>query len=110
MRIVLLHLSDIHFRSPNDPVAERVLKIKEAVLGKFLRADACFIAVSGDVANSGDPAEYSVAVTFFIALRSALLLSGFTRVEFVVSQETTTVTFEKRTRPAYSCSMNWKTT
>jgi hypothetical protein len=83
MRILLLHLSDIHFRSASDPLTKRAVKIKEAALGKFLRADACFIAVSGDVANSGDPAEYSVAITFLTELRSALLLSGLPRVDFV---------------------------
>jgi predicted phosphodiesterase len=83
MRIILLQLSDIHFRLASDPVAERALKIKESVIGKFLHADACFVAISGDVANTGDREEYSVAITFLTALRSALLLAGFTRVEFV---------------------------
>lgn len=83
MRIALLQLSDIHFGSANNPVADRALKIKDAVHGKALGADACFIAVSGDVANSGDPDEYSVARAFFSELRSALLLSGFTRVDFI---------------------------
>src|SRR5271166_5520876 len=83
MRIVLLQLSDIHFRSSSDPITARALKIKDAVLGKILGAHACFIAVSGDIANSGAPAEYSVAKAFFTALRSALLISGFSIVEFV---------------------------
>src|ERR1700675_1553205 len=84
MRIVLLQISDIHFRSANDPLAQRALKIKEAVLEKILSADACFIAVSGDIANTGAPEEYLVAKTFFTELRSALLISGFSMVEFVV--------------------------
>jgi 3',5'-cyclic AMP phosphodiesterase CpdA len=77
MRILLLQLSDIHFTS----AAKRPFKIKEAVMGKFLSADACFLAVSGDIANTGAPEEYEVARTFFTDLRSALLIGGIPRVE-----------------------------
>jgi predicted MPP superfamily phosphohydrolase len=83
MRIALLQLSDIHFGSASNPVADRAVRIKDAIHGKVLGADACFIAVSGDVANTGDPEEYSTARAFFSELRSALLLSGFPRVDFV---------------------------
>lgn len=35
MRILLLHLRDIHFQCADDPVAARALRIMEAVLGAW---------------------------------------------------------------------------
>src|ERR1700721_2963135 len=84
MRALLLQLSDIHFSSSADPVAGRAAKIKEAMVGNFLGADVCFIAVSGDIANTGSPDEYEVATTFLTDLRSALLIGGISRVEIVL--------------------------
>jgi len=83
MRILLLHLSDIHLRSVDDPVAARAISIKQAVVGACPTADACFVAVSGDIANSGDPKEYALAGRFFGDLRAALLASGIRQVELI---------------------------
>jgi hypothetical protein len=47
MSILLIHLSDIHFRSISDPVASRALLLKQAVLSKYPTPEACFIVVSG---------------------------------------------------------------
>jgi 3',5'-cyclic AMP phosphodiesterase CpdA len=84
LRIILLHLSDIHLRSTKDAVAGRAHRIKETILAKCPDPAACFIAVSGDVANTGDPVEYDVAKSFFIELRSSLLLAGVSQVELIV--------------------------
>lgn len=84
MKIVLLHLSDIHLGSSQDPIAKRASKIKEAVLGVSPAADACFIVVTGDVAFSGNPDEYSIASSFFEGLRSSILLAGINQVEIIV--------------------------
>ena len=83
MRSLLLHLSDIHFQRADDAVAARALRIKEAVLGACPTADACFVAVSGDIASTGDPEEYAVAEKFFGDLRAALLTSGIPEVQLV---------------------------
>jgi hypothetical protein len=58
--------------------------MKEAVIGASPMADACFIAVSGDIANTGDPAEYAVGRSFFSDLRSAIAAAGVRQVELVV--------------------------
>ena len=83
MKILLLHLSDIHLKSVDDPVAARAISIKEAVVGACPTADACFVAVSGDIANTGDAREYAVAERFFGDLRAALLTSGIPEVQLV---------------------------
>lgn len=84
MKILLLHLSDIHFASKDDRVARRAGKLKEAVAGSFRGADACFIAISGDIARTGDPGEYSVALYFLNELRESLMLAGINQVEIVL--------------------------
>jgi len=84
VKILLLHLSDVHFRSSADPVAGRATRIKEAVVGACPMADACFVVISGDVANSGDPNEYSVALAFLNELRTAILLAGVGEVDLIV--------------------------
>src|ERR1035437_1351202 len=84
MQIAILHLSDIHLKSLSDPVAGRALKIKEAVLGKCANLDACFIVITGDVANTGASEEYDAATAFLQQLRSALLAAGVGQVEFAI--------------------------
>ena len=66
--IVWLHLSDLHFRASQAYDANVVLKallrdIAERIEQGGLRPD--FVAVTGDVAFSGKPAEYDLARQFF---------------------------------------------
>jgi len=66
--ITWLHLSDLHFRASQAYDANVVLKaLLRDVAGRIeqdgLRPD--FVAVSGDVAFSGQPAEYDLARQFF---------------------------------------------
>ena len=84
MRILLLHISDIHFSRPNDAVSTRAGRIKDAVVGKCPDAAACIIVVSGDVANTGAPDEYEIAKRFFSELRSALQVAAIPQVEIVL--------------------------
>jgi len=84
VQIVILHLSDLHFKSNDDIISRRAVKIKEAIFGACPMAGACFIAVSGDISNTGDSSEYSVAQTFFTELRTVLVEAGLKVVELVV--------------------------
>ena len=76
MKIAIVHLSDIHFRSCDEanPVVSRVEHIAAAVrsIASEPGIVACFVAVTGDIADSGDPREYEVALEFFSALCDAL--------------------------------------
>ena len=84
MRIVLLQLSDIHVRSGRDSVLSRAVKVKEACHGAAPSASACIIVLSGDIAFSGQDAEYDAAYSFFDELRTDLLsLPAMEVVEFV---------------------------
>lgn len=84
MQVVILHLSDAHFKSVGDPVANRSAQIKAAILAKYPVADACFLVFSGDIANTGAIEEYAVAKRFLNELRSSLIASGMAVVEIVM--------------------------
>ena len=75
MKIAILHLSDIHFRRDRESnsILERTEQIAAAFRGlSEPRIDACFVAVTGDIAYSGNSQEYSVALDFFSALRETM--------------------------------------
>lgn len=68
--ITWLHLSDLHFRKSQAYEANIVLKaLLRDLVEQQVRPD--FIAVSGDVAFAGRPAEYELAWRFFDDLLSA---------------------------------------
>jgi formylglycine-generating enzyme required for sulfatase activity len=73
--ITWLHLSDLHFRADElhawdaDIVLRELLKDVRARLDEGLRPD--LILVSGDIAFSGQPAEYELARAFFDELLDA---------------------------------------
>jgi predicted MPP superfamily phosphohydrolase len=66
--ITWLHISDLHFRGGDSYDADVVLRallqdVAERIESDGLRPD--FIAVTGDLAFSGKPAEYEQAAGFF---------------------------------------------
>jgi hypothetical protein len=74
MRLVLLHLSDLHFRADaaGNPLAARSSHIRAAVQAIAPSARACLILITGDIAYSGQPPEYVLARNFLTSLRSGL--------------------------------------
>ena len=75
MRIAIVHLSDLHFTSDpaRNPVSDRTTKITSAVRSIVQEPlGACFIAVTGDVANTGQTSEYERALDFFTSLQDEL--------------------------------------
>jgi hypothetical protein len=83
LSIVVIHLTDIHIRDIADPVFERVVQIKRAVLSHDPCPEACFIVTSGDIANKGLAQEYDAAREFFEDLKKALLEAHVSQVEFI---------------------------
>lgn len=72
MKLLVLQLSDIHFRMGHNPVLDRVDAIKKAVQGTENAFDGCLIAMTGDVAFSGHSGEYEIAHSFFDQLHASL--------------------------------------
>jgi hypothetical protein len=75
VRLLVLHLSDIHLRTESDFVLDRVGAIVDSV--RVLRdgVTCVIVAISGDVAFSGRAAEYELAMAW-----TESLLSGLKRV------------------------------
>jgi len=65
MKLVIVHLGDIHFRTRNDVCIRRVDKLANAINFAHDPSDKLLFAVTGDIANSGSQEEYSVARDFF---------------------------------------------
>ena len=72
MQIGILHLSDIQIKTATDPVLKRVQEIRDAFHSAALNADTCVVLISGDIAFSGQQAQYDLAYGFFEELRVEL--------------------------------------
>jgi len=72
MKVLILHLSDIHFADGNNLVSTRLQKIVAAVRSVEHKFDTCLLLVSGDIAFSGKQSEYAIASDFFRQLQSEL--------------------------------------
>jgi hypothetical protein len=83
MAVLIVQISDIHFAGASDRTADRAHALKQAIVAKVPMADACFLVLTGDIANSGAPEEYDVASHFINDLRAGLIESGIGVVEVV---------------------------
>jgi len=72
MRLLVVHLSDIHIASSADPVLQRGKRIVDAVKNLDYELDAALLIVSGDIANTGDPEQYELARDFLEGIRRSL--------------------------------------
>lgn len=66
MKIVIVHLSDIHLKFEKENIiSKRVHEISDALRPLCAEASACFIVATGDIAYSGQVSEYNMALEFF---------------------------------------------
>lgn len=65
MRILLVHLSDIHLNTIKNSVMSKVDSIISAIQSNAVNVSTCFAIVTGDIANKGKEEEYLCAVEFF---------------------------------------------
>jgi predicted MPP superfamily phosphohydrolase len=72
MKLLLVHLSDIHIKGDADPVLARANLIADAVQNLDYALDAAVIVVSGDLAFAGSTKQYDVAWQFLNSLSSRL--------------------------------------
>lgn len=70
MKVLILHLSDIHIKEEEEAniILSRVRRIKDVVNEYSYEIPACFIVVSGDIASSGNSREYKIARDFLADL------------------------------------------
>ncbi|NOT97056.1 MAG: hypothetical protein HOP00_12220 [Nitrospira sp.] len=74
MRVMLVHLSDLHITGSRDVVLSRFSQIADGVRNLDYSLDLCTIVVTGDLAYSGKEEQYVVAWDFLIKLRDELVL------------------------------------
>ena len=74
MSIAVVHLSDIHLKSPVtlNGILPRIPALRAAIRQGIVGADACVVVMSGDVAFSGKTAEYEIAKEFFRSLLNGI--------------------------------------
>ena len=76
MKLAIVHLSDIHFKSRSDVGFRRREKLANTI--RFSRSpdEKLLLIVTGDIANKGLPFEYEVAGDFFRPLLIELGMKG----------------------------------
>ena len=72
MKILLIQLSDIHIKGPEDHILGKIEKIASSVRNLEYDLDACFLVISGDTAFSGSDEQYMLALDFVAELRDSL--------------------------------------
>jgi hypothetical protein len=76
MSIVVVQISDIHFSGPRDAIASRAKSVVQAVKAEAPNPAACFVVLTGDIANTGNAPEYGSAKEFVARLKIGFLNSG----------------------------------
>ena len=75
MKLMLLHLSDIHVSGDTDTITERHTQIADAVKNLDYTLDFCLIVITGDIAFSGNQDQYLIALEFLDKLQQHLSTS-----------------------------------
>jgi hypothetical protein len=70
--IGVIHLTDIHLISDNNKIFERKELIFRSLKDDFIGVKYIFFVISGDIAFSGNPREYEVAIDFLATLEDLL--------------------------------------
>ena len=72
MRLMVIHLSDIHITSQKDVITNRHSQIVDAVKNLDYSLDMCVVAITGDVAFAGNDEQYLIPMEFLDALKKLL--------------------------------------
>ncbi|WP_263375549.1 metallophosphoesterase [Granulicella aggregans] len=72
MKLAIVHLSDIHFKSASDVGLRRRAKLSNTIAFSRSPEEELIFVITGDIANTGDPAEYQIAIQFFTSLLADL--------------------------------------
>ena len=72
MKIGLLHISDIHIGKTDKNILEFIPKIQSACHFEFNDITKLYVVITGDIANTGNEAEYESAIAFLDGLRKTI--------------------------------------
>jgi len=65
MKISIIHLSDIHFKTDDDIISYRINKMPKILNDLKLSSDYIFFVVTGDIVFSGDSSQFKIARACF---------------------------------------------
>jgi predicted MPP superfamily phosphohydrolase len=85
MHTTIIHLSDIHFRTEKDVVIKRLDQLIAALRPHLTHTATAIVAITGDIAQSGDLAEYSVASKYLAELKKKMQKEVQAPVHFVIA-------------------------
>jgi 3',5'-cyclic AMP phosphodiesterase CpdA len=85
MTVLILHLSDIHIRGDKDPILKQGDRIAACTFAALPEATAVFVAVTGDIAYSGDRTQYETARGLFESIRKGIQTEKDLPVHFVMA-------------------------
>lgn len=75
MRLILVHLSDIHITGDADAILSRGQQIVDGIKNLEYSPDACVVTVTGDIAYSGSEGQYLQALNLMDELTQGLGVS-----------------------------------
>jgi hypothetical protein len=113
MKLLILHLSDIHISSPADPILSRIDLLAEAVRSVSSGVERCIIALTGDIAYSGSKFEYEIAKSFLKNLQEAISSLSASRPDHQVQEITIaisplTLTCDESSLDRRNCSARYQ--
>lgn len=83
MGLSVIHFSDIHIQNEKDAVFKKKQEIINACTNSISNKDYVVIAVSGDIAFSGQEKQYTLAAQFFNKIVGSLYKKGINNVQMV---------------------------
>lgn len=83
MKVLICHLSDIHIARCDDEILRRSSHIATALFPLLGDVETVFVAVSGDIANTGQAEEYDLATAFFDGIKASILSQSTASVHFI---------------------------
>lgn len=84
MKILIVHLSDIHLKAEDNPALKRKAQICTAFQNLTLDADGIFVVITGDIACSGKGEEYDKARELLDSIKSSIEKYSKKTVRFII--------------------------
>src|SRR5581483_5325882 len=85
MRALIVHLSDIHIQTKDDPIFQRSEAISFAIGSLRFQQEICILLISGDIAAAGNEDQFYLAYFFIESIieRLTKLWEGKVKIEVV---------------------------
>ncbi|GAW65500.1 metallophosphoesterase protein [Geoanaerobacter pelophilus] len=97
MKFLLLHLSDMHLKETDGFIVGRAESIAACLYDQLYKVNRVFVAITGDVANSGKQEEYHLAKEFLNKIKCCIQRERNVPVSFVITAGNHDCDFSKPT-------------